>query len=899
MDRIRKSWRAPLLFLLLGAGSLALLCAAAQLFLRSSSLPLLPAARGAEWVLYPKPLEGTRHRAVPLTATFQRSFVLAASPAQAVLTLRAFSEAAVTLNGHPACATASPASNWKSPLTADVTRLLRPGTNVLTVSVTNSAGPPALWLHLQAGPLAVATGEDWQATLAGSDWQPARLATRPPASGPDNPLSDSESTLDSLKRAWPFLAAFAALSLLLLKLFGAIINGQSSILNLKLAPSSWPWLLLTVIMVARAALFLHNAPLLPRSTGFDAEAHEDYVQFILQHHALPLPADGWEMYQPPLYYTAGALLLGAGGYSLADDDATLLLRGINGVAGLIHCWLALLCLRLLFPGNASAQAAGLLLAAFIPPHLYLSQAVTNEPLAGLFVTVALYFYLRLWSRRREEASRMSALRRSGSLWLHIGLGAALGAAMLTKVSALIPVVVFLAALIIQSRMREAGAQRTGAGPSTLNPQLSTLHQLLAVLLPILLICGWHYGRAWAHTGRSLVGTWDASSSLAWWQDPGFHTGAFYTSFGQALVRPLFSAVHSFADGFYSTLWGDGLASGAARLVARPPWNYDLMNAAALLSLGLCLIFLAGLALAVVRVNCQLRIFNAHSSIPPAQFPGPWSVICSLVLIIALAVLYISLRVPSYALVKAFYAFPALVPFAALFALGWGRVSGIKCHASRPWHLIPDTWNLTLGIWLLTWSLTTYSAFWIRPANPQTHLLCGLYLADHQRDPEALTALSQALEYDAEAPGSGGQPLLASSRAEAHFQFGGILERQGRPSEAVGHYRESLRVRPNSPGALNNLAWLLATSPNDPLRNGPEAVRLAERACALTHHEIIVYLGTLAAAYAEAGRFPESVAMAEQARDRARAGQQEDLARRNQELLQLYREGKPYREAKQN
>ena len=65
-------------------------------------------------------------------------------------------------------------------------------------------------------------------------------------------------------------------------------------------------------------------------------------------------------------------------------------------------------------------------------------------------------------------------------------------------------------------------------------------------------------------------------------------------------------------------------------------------------------------------------------------------------------------------------------------------------------------------------------------------------------------------------------------------------------------------------ALNNLAWVLATSPKAELRNGAEAVRLAERACELTHYGEPLFIGTLAAAYAEAGRFPEAVTTAEKA-----------------------------------
>ena len=96
-------------------------------------------------------------------------------------------------------------------------------------------------------------------------------------------------------------------------------------------------------------------------------------------------------------------------------------------------------------------------------------------------------------------------------------------------------------------------------------------------------------------------------------------------------------------------------------------------------------------------------------------------------------------------------------------------------------------------------------------------------------------------------------------------------------------------------ALNNLAWILATSPDDGLRNGTEAVRLAERACELTHYDEPLFIGTLAAAYAESGRFPEAVTTAEKAEQLATTAGLTDVAAKNRQLLELYRAGKSYHE----
>jgi Flp pilus assembly protein TadD len=85
-----------------------------------------------------------------------------------------------------------------------------------------------------------------------------------------------------------------------------------------------------------------------------------------------------------------------------------------------------------------------------------------------------------------------------------------------------------------------------------------------------------------------------------------------------------------------------------------------------------------------------------------------------------------------------------------------------------------------------------------------------------------------------------------------------LAHLGKPDEALPHYREAIRLEPSRPEPMNNLAWLLATCPGPGIRNGPEAVSLAERSCEITQRTNFWFLSTLAAAYAEAGRFTNAV-----------------------------------------
>ena len=107
-----------------------------------------------------------------------------------------------------------------------------------------------------------------------------------------------------------------------------------------------------------------------------------------------------------------------------------------------------------------------------------------------------------------------------------------------------------------------------------------------------------------------------------------------------------------------------------------------------------------------------------------------------------------------------------------------------------------------------------------------------------------------------------KPALAANYCKLAF----LVDMQGKPGPSITYYRECLRMNPDNITACNNLAWLLATLPDPALRNGSEAVGLAEHANQLVSYQQPALLGTLAAAYAEAGRFSEAVVTAEKARD---------------------------------
>jgi Flp pilus assembly protein TadD len=124
----------------------------------------------------------------------------------------------------------------------------------------------------------------------------------------------------------------------------------------------------------------------------------------------------------------------------------------------------------------------------------------------------------------------------------------------------------------------------------------------------------------------------------------------------------------------------------------------------------------------------------------------------------------------------------------------------------------------------------------------------------------------------------------------------ILLAQGDRAGAIRVLQEALAHNPDDIMLANNAAWQLATSPRAELRDGSEAVRLAEHARALEGETVSPdVLDTLAAAYAEAGRFEDAARTARRAVEVARQAGRDSLAEDVRSRLALYEASKPFRE----
>ena len=685
-------------------------------------------------------MDARAHTIASLDAIFRRSFTLDHPARKAELAIRAAKRFEVQINGSRV--EVAPSHNWKGISTADVANVLRSGENIIEARVFNDSAPPVLWFALTIDQFNVRSNATWDVSFTGSSWRKAALASTPMLPGAGNPIIGGEQTGAALSKVWPLWLLFAAIAAV------GLFGGGAAWQRLQFSSPSARFLQTTLPLLLLAGfwlvLFWHNAGALPFRVGFDSEAHLNYIKYVQERRALPLPNEGFEMFQPPLYYLLSALALSVFHLSTADASAILVLRALTMLCGIANFTLVFLALRQLFPDRLALQLIGLLLSAFLPMQLYLSHFVTNETLAAVLVSAAVYVGIL-------------ALKRSPpSTALYSILGLLVGAAMLTKTTSvlLVPPLVFACAV----RLRRQRA-----------PLLAWLRTLALMLVVSVAVCGWHYLRVWQHFGTPFLGNWDIRSGFAWWQDPGYRTVADYLRFGRSLIAPLFSGLNGVPDGIYSTLWGDGLCAGTSELIARLPWNYSLMVAGYTLALVPTVLIVIGAVFAIYRA-----LLGPTSSLwLMLGFSGT----------VALALVFMTLKVPSYAQVKAFYGLSALIPFCAFAVTGWEVITRGRKFL-----------QVALGTILFVWAINSFVSIWI-VRDASQHAYSALRFSTDDKIDIAADEAAQAVAADRSNP---------QARQLQTF----ILTRLGRGSEAVAQAEQALQLRPDETITHLQLATVL-------------------------------------------------------------------------------------------
>lgn len=611
------------------------------------SIAMLVPEGKAEWILIDEPVVlKTRKEPQELTS-FRLRFNVdgETAPEKAVLTIRAMKLAAVFIDGNLVAEPHASKDEWKTPVEVDLARYLGPGVHELGVRVTNNYGPAALLAY--SAEIGIATGSSWEASKDEVNWAPAAEADR--------------YRYADISRLFPRAdRAFVSSLYLIIPVFSVIFLltlGREKGVRICSAWMPCPSMVRWAILLAWAVLIINNIGKVPFA-GFDVAAHIEYIQYIAENWRIPLATEGWQMFQSPLYYIVSALPYKLLSGFLAEEPVRRVLLIIPLICGAAFSETAFRAVRHIRPDRTDLQMIGALIGGLLPMNIYMSQTISNETMAGIFSAAAITTAIGIVSMKESgwPAKRLALL------------GMLLGLALLSKVTAILLVPVFIVMLVW--RFYSSGG---------ITQALSSVSIVMGVAG---VISAWYYIRNWVLMGRPFIGGWDSSREIMWWQFPGYRTPGQFYRFGESLLYPVYSSVNGFWDSIYSTIWADGALSD----ILEAPWNHDLMAAGIWLAIIPTAAILIGIAVSFRREDADSRPGEVLSAM--------------LVGIYFLALLYMYLKVPIFSTAKGSYTMGITPAYAVLCATGIGALARGA--------ILKAFFNAAIG----TWAVVSFLAYFI-------------------------------------------------------------------------------------------------------------------------------------------------------------------------------------------
>jgi tetratricopeptide (TPR) repeat protein len=340
---------------------------------------------------------------------------------------------------------------------------------------------------------------------------------------------------------------------------------------------------------------------------------------------------------------------------------------------------------------------------------------------------------------------------------------------------------------------------------------------------------------------------------------------------------------------------------------------------------------------------RLAVFYPH---PENRLPG-WEIMLAVAGLIAVTAGVFALRKKHpYLITGWLWYLVMLVPVIGVMQVGWQGRADRYTYLPQIGLYILVTWAAAdlLASWrrqreilgagaaiiiaVLSWRAWIQTSFWSNSEKLWTHTLAvtsdndvaqnnlGIILLAHGKLNEAISRFQAAVNlrpengpaHDnlAKAFLQKGQVAdamvhyrklleIQPENVEARNILGTVLIQQGQVREALEQWQETLAIQPENGNAKSNLAWVLATSPEGSLRDGARAVELSEQALRLSGGKNPIIFRTLAAAYAENGRFSQAIETAQRGIELANSQDNSGLAAELQSNIALYQAGKPLRD----
>lgn len=612
--------------ILLAAAVLAVLALVAGIeisrLLSDPAIFFLQNDAGADWIRADTPFSLKASLASRTFTAFELRFETAKSLPNAHLTVCAFRRYLIEFDDKPIDSGSEDLTSWQTPRDVLVPGPIAPGTHELLIGVFNQNARPCLLAYSRD--LGIRTGPGWF-VLDKKTLRPAVSASA--ARSPDEAL-DYPGVREAFVSLAPWLGGIFALCFAALLLSSRPSDLAEKASRWRITPARVRWILLAAWVVLAA----NNIWQVPAWTGHDLDAHLEYVDFIVKHHALPLANDGWQTFQSPLFY-----LLAAPVYALLSPHyggpvLVKVLRVLPLLCGLAQIEIAYRAARAVFPEKEDLQILATAVAGLLPMQICISQAIGNEPLAGCLTAYVLLLcvYLLVEPARQRSAA------------FFVLLGLAWGLAILAKVTPLLIAPLVIGVIAVHCR-KSGGIWQQG------------LLRCGLVLGTGFLVSGWYFLRNWAHFGKPFVSGWGPERGIVWWQDPSYRTWAQLTSFGSSLSRPIYGGVWSLWDALYSSLWLDGSVSGLAVTPPDFPWNLRWV----LVGAWLGLVPMAFLLMSpITSWRKELRVSRNALLLGQAALA-----------VYLAAIVDLDLRLPVYSTAKATYAVGLLPCFGLLAAAG--------------------------------------------------------------------------------------------------------------------------------------------------------------------------------------------------------------------------------------
>ncbi len=608
--KIRKKlllWIGSVLILIIPVVLLALW------LLENPSISILIPEEGAQWIRLSEPFEIRARLDDDEITVFRKQFTIDKIPRDAILHVKAFKVVLIALNGTIVQKPQTSFDSWKKRIRVDISHLLRQGENELVLQVLNSNAHPALLANCKQ--LGIVTGPDWEAATFEdlSHWSPAVPVNAP-------------VIVDRVQHCLSVWAAFSAKLPIFIPLFCLVF----AVVILRSKYSSLPggmvfnashlrWLLL----LGWGILAVNNIFKLPNDMGFDVQGHVDYIRYVADKSTIPLANEGWQMFQTPLYYILSAILYKTCAGLFNESSTEQILRIVPLLCGLVNIEICFRFMRVVFPDRGDLQMIGTLVCGTMPMNIYMSQVVGNEPMAGTLSAIVLLLCVRrIMAQQQDKSIRSAAV-----------MGLLLGLALLTKATAILLIPLVMISFLLTPAISFSSLKR-------LQKPIATTMGL------IVLIAGWYYIRNWIRLGSPFIGGWD-NLATSWWQDPSYRTIEHFIRFGDSLMHPLYSGAQGFWDALYSTMWMDGYLLSTVH--PDPPWNYEFMIACAWLALPVAIALLVGMVRPSSDTSRQVLFFSRIA-----------------ITLYLVALLYLFVKLPIYATVKATYTL-GLLPLYGMFA----------------------------------------------------------------------------------------------------------------------------------------------------------------------------------------------------------------------------------------